>query len=91
MPAVLVAGQVLIYASAWDRYDILSLSDCDAAMYPANAWALQGSSGQLVSVPLGGEPLAAHGGCASGEPISASHYGSGFVRVVDTKVQHYHI
>lgn len=51
-------------------------------MYPANAWALQGfgSSAQLVSVHLGGEPLAAHGGCVPGEPITASHYGSGFVR-----------
>ena len=63
------------------RYDILSLSDCDAAMYPANAWALQAPSDQLVSVPLGGEPLAAHGGCGDGVPIAASHYGSGFVRL----------
>lgn len=73
------ADSVLI-CSLWGRYDILSLSDCDAAMYPANAWALQGPSGQLVSVPLNGKPLAAHSGCASGLPITASHYGSGFVR-----------
>ena len=50
-------------------------------MYPANAWALQAPTGQLVSVPLRGEPLAAHGGCGDGLPITASHYGSGFVRL----------
>ena len=64
-------------------YGILSLSDCDASMYPGNAWEVAASRGgpgtTLQSVKSGvPTPLAAHSGCGAGAAITASHYGSGF-------------
>eukprot|EP01051_Picozoa_sp_SAG22_P003141 SAG22_NODE_150_length_17426_cov_8.082588_6_plen_644_part_00 len=54
----------------------LSLADCDAAMYPTQAWLVQPVS-KLVNVKAGNEQVGVHG-CADGLVIRATSYGQGF-------------
>jgi hypothetical protein len=72
-------------------YNILSLSDCDGAMYPGNAWRQQqahlgSSSPTLQSVAISRKSGAATptalatigGACVDGTAIIASNHGGGF-------------